>query len=119
MKEYFYDCERGVILFVGPELSTFHDRIGSVIGMVEDDELPARASVLIDVSEVLETPTPSQLLQIGKLAQLIHERFGERIAIVNCRVGHQTLSQMATLVANLDYCRAFLSRADAYLWLGV
>lgn len=87
--------------------------------MFINPEYGNESDILVDVSGITNAPTGAEFIEVGNFAKLLHTRFTGRIAIVNRRAGHFTVSQLVALSADLgqQFVRFFYTEAEALDWL--
>jgi hypothetical protein len=117
--DYSYDPQAGLIRIVGHGEVTLEDRVHFIRRLLNDPELPALASILVQVNEVTNAPDAEDVQGIGKLIERLLARFYGRVAIVNVTVGHLTMSHLVALSVNGGHnrVRVFASEAQARDWL--
>ncbi len=115
--EYGVDPKYGVLRFTGHPDSSFEDRVKSIADMIADADLPKDAQVLMELSAVKSAPSIQELEAVRLLVYRIQNRFHGKVAIVNSRVGHHTLSIIAALWTSNEGCKAFTAERDALFWL--
>ena len=107
-----------LVYILGSQTVTMLDRYALVEQLLNDAVLPAFANVLINVSTVLNSPLPGEVPYIPVLISKLQARFAsKKIAIVNDRVGHASVSQLVSMFSNGEV-RAYLSEKDARTWIG-
>lgn len=93
------------------------DRQVLLANMLTDKTLPAIADLLVNVSRVTNAPDPNEVPYIAALIAKLHSRFlSHKIAIVNDRVGHATISHLIATLCSGDV-RAYLDETSARKWL--
>jgi hypothetical protein len=118
--EYSYDHQAGLIHIVGHGTVSLDDRIHFIRRLLGDADLPARATVLVEVSGVTNAPSAEDIRVIGMLVERLQARFCGRVAIVNVTLGHVTLSHLVAFSVGDGYSRVqvFASNEEARDWLG-
>jgi len=117
--EYSHDPKSGLITITSRGEVTVADRVKFLDLMLHAHELPETAPVLIDVSEVTNVPSTEEVEAIGRVAEQVQVRFGNRVAILNTKVGRATISRLVSLSVNEaeSRVRAFVELEEARAWL--
>ncbi len=118
--EYTYDPQTRLIRIACKGAISIDERIQLVHHLMDDPHLPASASILIDVNEVTNVPNYKEIGVIGSLIEKLLSRFRDRVAILNAKVGHVTLSHMVSLTVGGKHgqVRVFSCETDARTWFG-
>lgn len=117
--EYSYDPRVGLIRIVGRGTVSLEDRIHFFRHLMDAPDLPETADVLVKVNEVTNAPSGEEIPVIGMLAERLRARFGGRLAIVNVKVGHVTISHLVAFSTADSRCevRVFPTEGEAARWL--
>lgn len=113
-----YSLEDESFIYVfGSQTVTMADRQILVDQLLSDISLPLSANVLINVCQVNNAPRFDELSLIPILISKLQARFAsKRIAVVNNKVGHATVSQLVSMLCDGEV-RAFLMEAEARAWI--
>ncbi len=116
---YSYAASENLVVIEGEGLVTFEDRHACIRSIIEDPDLPERFQVLVLASNIEQPPPAGDLPHMSALVDRLRERSRSRIAILNSRVGHFTLSQLVALLATDGprLVQAFSSESAARSWL--
>ena len=117
--EYSQDANQSLIVVVGREQVTLGERFAFVDQLINDPLLPARATILIDASQVASCPLPHEVSWIRQLLDKLRARFQDKIAIVDPDPSRVMVAQLIAYPAPGDQqvVKLFLTEADARDWL--
>ena len=95
------------------------DRATFVASALEDNDLPAELPILIDVSELQNAPSVSDVPRMARLVEILAARFKSRVAYFVTGVGIVTPYMLASqeVREHLAEARTFVNRHDAISWL--
>ncbi len=116
---YSHDVQTQTVRIQGSGEVSIEDRMSFLAMVFQDVSLPATSSVLIDVNAVTTTPTDDEIKIIAMLVRRIMTRFSGRVAILNVKVGHVTISNLiaAESAAGTDRVRVCTSEKSATAWI--
>jgi hypothetical protein len=108
-----------IITITGSGTVTMAERYDCVQRLMQDRALDKEHHVLIDVSQVDNSPTVDELTAIVALVERMQAKFGGRVAILNTRIGHVSITDIIALSVyrGRDRVQAFLSESEARAWL--
>jgi len=95
------------------------ERCDCVDRLMHDQLIEGTYNILIDVSQVSNSPTSEEMHSIVSLIEKMNSKFGGRLALVNTHVGHVTITDLIALSAcgGSDDVRAFMIENEARAWL--
>jgi hypothetical protein len=116
---YKVDPENQLITIMGSGYASMEERYECIHRIMKDQSIDGKYSILINVCQVSNGPTPDNMLSIVSLVERLQSKFGGRVAIVNTQIGHVTITNLIALSAHCgaDSVRAFLCENDALEWL--
>ena len=83
-----------------------------------DTSLPPKLAVVVNVHEITSTPSVEEVEAIARFMRLILDKFSGKLAIVNARIGHVTISQIVCLMASdSDRVRVCMNDNEALTWI--
>lgn len=115
-----YDSEANLIRLVGEGPVSMEERRHTIGQMFLNREYSNDSDILVDVSRITNAPTDLEFFEVARLVKVLRSRFAGRIAIVNARMGHLTVSHLVALSADPEQnaVRVFYSGSEALSWLG-
>ena len=110
---YSHDPVSCVLRIVGEGPISIKDRIDFFA------ELQADKSLIVTVSDITTTPTIQDVGAIAGFAGQLLARFSGKLAIVNSRAGHVTISHIVGMRADdgSDRVRVYMSDEAALTWI--
>ena len=114
-----YDDASGLLRIVGSGVVTMEDRRKCFGHIFSAPEYAAARHVLINASEITNAPMDGDMPGMVNIVKSVRSRFPGRMAIVNSRAGHVTVSNIIAISSDpVDLSvKVFFTEGDALVWI--
>ena len=98
---------------------TMEDRHVFISKIIDEDLHPNGANILINVSDVKNAPSPSEVPFVSWQIERLKGKGVRRVAILNTAAGHLTISHFIALQVGIDSVKTkvFMFESQAREWL--
>ncbi|MFO0944054.1 MAG: hypothetical protein U0930_25240 [Pirellulales bacterium] len=116
---YNFDKQSELVIVVATGFVSVGDRRALVDLLINDNSLPEIVPVLIDVTRIVNQPSPNDVKMMSILVEVILRRFKAKVAYYVVQPGFVTPYILATLQADCDSSKiqTFMDYEEALSWL--